>query len=80
MADSGVYDLVLMDIKMPVLDGLSATKAIKEKCPNLPVIALTANAFDSDRQAAFEAGCDDFLSKPVSSDLCIQTIRKFLGE
>ena len=80
MTDAGVYDLVLMDIKMPVLDGLSATKAIKEKCPNLPVIALTANAFDSDRQAAFEAGCDDFLSKPVSSDLCIETIRKFLGE
>ena len=73
-------DLVLMDIKMPVMDGLEATKAIKEKKPDLPVIALTANAFDSDRQLAMQAGCIDFLSKPVSSDLCIKTIRKYLGE
>ena len=80
LVEKNAYDMVLMDIKMPVLDGLSATKAIKEKCPNLPVIALTANAFDSDRQSAFEAGCDDFLSKPVSSELCLQTIRKYLGE
>ena len=80
LVEKNAYDMVLMDIKMPVMDGLTATQAIKEKCPNLPVIALTANAFDSDRQSAFEAGCDDFLSKPVSSELCIQTIRKFLGE
>ena len=80
MADDSKFDLVLMDIKMPVMDGLQATKAIKEKCPNLPVVALTANAFDSDRTAAFEAGCDDFLAKPVSSDLCLQTIRKIVGE
>ncbi len=80
MIEKNVYDMVLMDIKMPVVDGLTATKTIKEKRPDLPVIALTANAFDSDRQAAFEAGCDDFLSKPVSSELCIQTIRKYLGE
>ena len=79
-ADDSVYDLVLMDIKMPIMDGLKATKAIKEKCPNLPIVALTANAFDSDRTAALEAGCDDFLAKPVSSELCIQTIRKIVGE
>lgn len=80
LALKGHYDMVLMDIKMPVMDGLEATKAIKEKHPDLPVIALTANAFDSDRQLAMEAGCDDFLSKPVSSDLCLQTIKKFIGE
>ena len=80
LAQKGGFDLVLMDIKMPVMDGLEATKAIKEKHPDLPVIALTANAFDSDRQLAMEAGCDDFLSKPVSSDLCLQTIKKFIGE
>ena len=78
--ESGDYSIVLMDIKMPVMDGLEATKIIKEKHPDLPVIALTANAFDSDRQLAFDAGCDDFLSKPVSSDLCLKSIRKFLGE
>lgn len=74
------YDIVLMDIKMPVMDGLEATRKIKEKHPDLPVVALTANAFDSDRQLAFDAGCDDFLSKPVSSDLCLKTIKKFVGE
>ena len=80
MAEKGGYDIVLMDIKMPIMDGLEATKAIKEKFPDLPIIALTANAFDSDRQLALEAGCNDFLSKPVSSDLCLQTIKKFVGE
>ena len=80
LAENGTYDIVLMDIKMPIMDGLEATKAIKEKHPDLPIIALTANAFDSDRQLALEAGCNDFLSKPVSSELCIKTIRKYLGE
>jgi len=78
MVEDGAYDMVLMDIKMPIMDGLEATKAIKEKHPDLPIIALTANAFDSDRQLAVQAGCSDFLAKPVSSDLCIKTIRKFL--
>lgn len=80
MVEKGNYDLVLMDIKMPVMDGLEATKQIKEKHPDLPVIALTANAFDSDRQLAIEAGCDEFLPKPISSDVCIKTISKFIGE
>ncbi len=79
-AEKGEYDIVLMDIKMPVMDGLEATKAIKELLPDLPIIALTANAFDSDRQLAMEAGCNDFLSKPVSSELCLKTIKKFVGE
>ena len=80
MVAKGGFDLVLMDIKMPVMDGLEATKVIKEKHPDLPIIALTANAFDSDRQLALEAGCDDFLSKPVSSESCLKTIRKFVNE
>ena len=80
MVEKGEYDLVLMDIKMPIMDGLEATKRIKETHPSLPIIALTANAFDSDRQMAFDAGCDEFLSKPISSDLCLRTIAKVLGE
>ena len=80
MVDAGTYDMVLMDIKMPIMDGLEATKAIKENHPDLPIVALTATAFDSDRQLAREAGCNDFLSKPVSSELCIKTIKKYLGE
>ncbi len=80
LADKGGIDLVLMDIKMPVMDGLQATAAIKEKHPELPVVALTANAFDSDRRLAMEAGCDDFLSKPVSSEKCLEVIARLLAE
>ena len=79
-ADSGKFDLILMDIKMPIMDGMEATRQIREKYPALPIVALTANAFDSDRTMAMEAGCNDFLSKPVSSQLCIETIKKYLGE
>ena len=74
------YDMVLMDIKMPVMDGLEATKLIKDKMPELPIIALTANAFDSDRQMAMEAGCVEFLTKPISSQLCLATLEKILGK
>lgn len=80
LVEKGGIDLVLMDIKMPVMDGLEATKLIKEAHPDLPVIALTANAFDSDRQLAIKAGCDDFLSKPVSSATCLETIAKYIGK
>lgn len=80
MADANHYDLILMDIKMPIMDGLEATKRIKEKHPDLPIVALTANAFDSDRTAAEKAGCCGFLSKPVNRDECISTIKRILGE
>ena len=80
MVDKGQYDIVLMDIKMPIMNGLEATKAIKEKHPDLPILALTANAFDSDRQLAVDAGCNDFLSKPVSSEECLETIKRYIGE
>lgn len=80
IASKGGIDLVLMDIKMPVMDGLEATRRLKELMPSLPIIALTANAFDSDRQEAKEAGCDAFLPKPISSADCLSTIRQFIGE
>ena len=80
MVKNGQFDLVLMDIKMPVMDGLEATKQIKQLDRDLPIIAVTANAFDSDRQLAFDAGCDDFLAKPISSDACLSTISKIIGK
>ena len=80
MAITESPDLVLMDIKMPIMDGIEATRLIKAQLPDLPVIALTANAFDNDRQAAFDAGCVDFMSKPIGTDTCLKTIAKYIGE
>ena len=70
------YDVVLMDAHMPVLDGLAATRAIKElyaALPNQvslppPIIAVTANAFDEDRRRCLEAGMDDYLAKPFGRE------------
>lgn len=75
---NGGIDLVLMDVKMPVMDGLEATRHLKETNPDIPVIALTANVFDSDRNAAIEAGCDDFLAKPVNSKQCLEVVDNYL--
>ena len=63
---------------MPEMDGLEATKIIKKEMPDMPIIALTANAFESDREQALAAGCDDFLSKPVNADVCLATIAKYI--
>ena len=79
LVEKGGIDLVLMDIKMPVMDGLEATAKIRAAHPELPVVALTANAFDSDRHLAMEAGCNDFLSKPVSSAKCLEAIARLIG-
>jgi CheY-like chemotaxis protein len=70
--------LILMDLKMPLMDGLEATRLIKAQQPQMPIIALTANAFDSDRQRAMDAGCDDFVSKPVNAANCLQMIAKYI--
>lgn len=59
------FDLVFMDVKMPVMDGLEATRKIREFNPEIPIVALTANAFDSDRVSAIDAGCNAFLAKPL---------------
>jgi len=80
LAASEHPDMVLMDMKMPVMDGLEATRQIRLAQPDLPIIALTANAFDSDRQHALDAGCNDFVSKPVSANICLQAIAKYIGE
>ena len=59
------FDLVLMDIKMPVMDGLEATRKIKSINPQVPVIAVSAHAFWSEQEKAFQAGCDDYITKPL---------------
>jgi len=76
----GGIDLVLMDVKMPVLNGLEATKQIREFNKDIPIIALTANAYESDRELAFEAGCNDFIAKPVNCQKTLETIAKYISE
>ena len=80
IASTTPVDLILMDIKMPEMDGLEATRIIKSRMPEIPIVALTANAFQSDRDMALAAGCDEFLSKPVNSQLCLDTIAKFIAQ
>ena len=80
LVEKGGIDLVLMDMKMPIMDGLEATAIIRESHPDLPIVALTANAFESDRHQAMAAGCNDFLSKPVSSEKCLNVIAQLIGQ
>ncbi|MBX3042557.1 MAG: PAS domain S-box protein [Candidatus Kapabacteria bacterium] len=72
-------DLILMDIKMPVLDGLSATKQIRLFKPEMPIIAVTAFAMVQDKKAALEAGCNDYISKPYEAEEILEIINKYLA-
>ena len=73
-------DLVLMDIKMPVMDGYEATSILKKLKPSLPIIAQTAFAFESDKEKVFKAGCDDYISKPIKKELLIEMVKKYLQD
>ncbi|MBW6478713.1 MAG: response regulator [Bacteroidales bacterium] len=71
------FDLVLMDVQMPVMDGIEATKLIKSKCPDPPpVIGLSANALDEDRKKYTRAGMDDYISKPFKTNDIVKLIEK----
>lgn len=72
-------DLVLMDLRLPIVDGLSATKQIKQKHPNLPVIAQTAYANKIEKEKALKVGCSDILIKPISSVALINIIEKYIA-
>lgn len=74
------YDVILMDIQMPVMDGYEATRHIQERWPNLPVIGLTAHALAEERDKCFASGMVDHISKPVDPDELINKIRKHVIE
>ena len=71
-------DLILMDIKMPKLSGLEATKIIRKTSSSIPIIALTAFAYEDDRNAVLEAGCNDFLAKPFNHEELEEIINKWI--
>ncbi len=76
--ENAALDLVLMDIKMPVLDGYEATKLIKQFRPNLPIIAITAYGLTGDEHRAISSGCDDYLAKPIQSSILLEKINHWL--
>ena len=77
--DGNSPDLVLMDIGMPVMDGIEATKRIKEFNPALPVVALTAYAFESDVKNIIDSGCDEYLGKPIRQNQLMAILTKYLA-
>ena len=79
----GYYDLILMDIQMPNMDGYNATQVIRKldgPRGQIPVIAMTANAFEEDRQKAFEAGMNAHIAKPVDMRILFSTMAEIIDE
>lgn len=81
-AANGTYQLILMDVQMPVMNGYDATKKIRRmddpQKANIPIVAMTANAFSEDRQAALDAGMNDHIAKPIDMSVLVPTLRKYL--
>ena len=81
-AVNGTYRMILMDIQMPVMNGFDAAKKIREmddpQKADIPIIAMTANAFSEDKQAALDAGMNDHIAKPINMNILVPTIRKYL--
>lgn len=79
MASKNRYDLVLMDIKMPIMDGIEATMKLKQQFPDMPVIAQTAYATPEEKEQVLQAGCDDYISKPIKKAALMEIISKILA-
>ena len=78
--DNDKIDIVLMDIRMPFIDGYEATRKIKVFRPDLPVIAQTAYALNSDYQKVFDSGCDEYITKPILGKILFQKMKRFLKD
>jgi hypothetical protein len=72
-------DLVLMDLQLPIMDGYTATREIKAYDPNVPIIAQTAHVMSGEREKCLEAGCDDYLAKPIRLQILMDTLSKYLN-
>ena len=81
-AANGTYQLILMDVQMPVMNGYDATKKIRRmddpQKANIPIVAMTANAFSEDKQVALDAGMNDHIAKPINMSALVPTLRKYL--
>ncbi len=77
IVQSEPVDLVLMDMKMPIMDGRTATAEIRKFNTRIPIVALTAHAFEADRVAALEVGCDDYLVKPINGAKLMQALKEY---
>ena len=81
-AANGTYQLILMDVQMPVMNGYDATKKIRRmddpQKANIPIVAMTANAFSEDKQVALDAGMNDHIAKPINMNVLVPTLRKYL--
>lgn len=73
-------DLVLMDLQLPIMDGYTATREIKKINPEVPIIAQTAHVMSGEREKCMEAGCNDYLAKPIRLQLLIDTLSKYLND
>ncbi|MBL7966091.1 MAG: response regulator [Prolixibacteraceae bacterium] len=71
-------DLILMDLQMPEMNGYEATLVLKKKYPQLPIVAQTAFAMSDDREKALDAGCDDYLAKPIKSKDLLAVVGKYI--
>ncbi|GAF05229.1 response regulator [Saccharicrinis fermentans] len=73
-------DLVLMDLQLPIMDGYTATREIKKVDENVPIIAQTAHVMSGEREKCLEAGCDDYLAKPIRLQILMETLSKYLNK
>jgi len=79
LKDNHAIDLVLMDIQMPVMDGYTATRLIREFAPDLPIIGMTANAMDDDKRACLATGMNDHIAKPIDPELLGELLHRYLA-